>query len=128
LIRVDFDRPRGRLEFRGAQNQFRTGGFLLGDAAEPSMNALGLSGLASEALCDNRTGKKHASIASTGLFRQSSVSGGAGPDTRTATNATVFALDPVMRQVVGGPAVDGAAGLGITEWGRFETETLALAE
>jgi len=38
-----------------------------------------------------------------------------------------LALDPVMRQVVGGSAVRCASGPRITD-GRFETETLALRE
>ena len=50
--RLDFDR-RVRLEFRGAQLS-SDGGLLVMRELD---DALGLSGLASAALCDNRTGK-----------------------------------------------------------------------
>jgi hypothetical protein len=63
--RVDFDR-RVRLEFRGAQIS-SDGGLLVMRELD---DAFGLSGLASEALRDNRTGKNTVHRLD-GLFRQS---------------------------------------------------------
>ena len=62
--RVDFDR-RVRLEFRGAQIS-SDGGLLVMRELD---DALGLSGLASEALRDNRTGNNTVHRLD-GLFRQ----------------------------------------------------------
>ena len=115
--RVDFD-PRVRLEFRGTQLS-SDGGLLvmreLGDA-------LGLSGLASSALCASRRGKNTAHRLD-GLFRQSTYGRRAGYE--DVNDADRLALDPVMRQVVGGRAVDAQAA-SASQMGRFETETLAL--
>ncbi len=65
------------------------------------------------------------SIELDGLFRQSVFGRLAGYE--DVNDADRLALDPVMRQVVGGRAVDAQAA-SATQMGRFETETLALAE
>ena len=117
--RVDFDR-RVRLEFRGTQLS-SDGGLLVMRELD---DALGLSGLASMALCDSRRGKNTVHRLD-GLFRQSVYGRLAGYE--DVNDADRLALDPVMRQVVGGPAVDAHAA-STSQMGRFETETLALPE
>jgi hypothetical protein len=87
-------------------------------------DALGLSGLASEALRDNRTGKNTVHRLD-GLFRQSVFGRLAGYE--DVIDADRLALDPVMLQVVGGRAVDTQA-VSASQMGRLKTETLALAE
>ena len=84
-------------------------------------DALGLSDLASAALRDNRTGKNTVHRLD-GLFRQSVFGRLAGYE--DVNDADRLALDPVMRQVVGGRAVDAQAA-SASQMGRFETETLA---
>ena len=96
--RVDFD-PRVRLQFRGAQIS-SDGGLLVMREMD---DALGLSDLASTALCDNRRGKNTIHRLD-GLFRQSVFGRLAGYE--DVNDADRLALDPVMRQVVGGRAVD----------------------
>jgi len=117
--RVDFDR-RVRLEFRGTQLS-SDGGLLVMRELD---DALGLSGLASAALCDNRPGKNTVHQLD-GLFRQSVYGRLAGYE--DVNDADRLALDPVMRQIVGGRAVDAQAA-SASQMGRFETETLALNE
>ena len=117
--RLDFDR-RVRLEFRGAQLS-SDGGLLVMRELD---DALGLSGLASAALCDNRTGKNIVHRID-GLFRQSVYGRLAGYE--DVNDVDRLALDPVMRQIVGGRAVDAQAA-SASQMGRFETETLALPE
>ena len=117
--RVDFDR-RVRLEFRGAQIS-SDGGLLVMRELD---DAFGLSGLGSEALRDNRTGKNTVHRLD-GLFRQSVFGRLAGYE--DVNDADRLALDPVMRQVVGGRAVDTQAA-SASLMGRLKTETLALAE
>jgi hypothetical protein len=117
--RVDFD-PRVRLEFRGAQIS-SDGGLLVMREMD---DALGLSDLASAALCDNRRGKNTIHRLD-GLFRQSVFGRLAGYE--DVNDADRLALDPVMRQVVGGRAVNSQAA-SASQMGRFETETLALPE
>ena len=99
--RLGFDR-RVRLEFCGAQLS-SDGGLLvmreLGDV-------LGMSDLASAALSDNRLGKNTVHRLD-GLFRQSVYGRLAGYE--YVNDADRLALDPVMRQVVGGRAVDAQA-------------------
>ena len=92
--RVDFD-PRVRLEFRGTQLS-SDGGLLVMRELD---DALGLSDLASAALCDNRRGKNTIHRLD-GLFRQSVFGRLAGYE--DVNDADRLALDPVMRQVVGG--------------------------
>jgi hypothetical protein len=117
--RVDFD-PRVRLEFRGTQLS-SDGGLLVMRELD---DALGLSDLASSALCDSRRGKNTVHRLD-GLFRQSVYGRLAGYE--DVNDADRLALDPVMRQVVGGRAV-GAQAASASQMGRFETETLALPE
>jgi hypothetical protein len=87
-------------------------------------DALGLSGLASAALSDSRRGK-NTTHRLDGLFRQSVYGRLAGCE--DVNDADRLALDPVMRQVVGGRAVDAQAA-SASQMGRFETETLAMPE
>jgi len=96
--RVDFDR-RVRLEFRGTQLS-SDGGLLVIRELD---DALGLSDLASGALADSRRGKNTVHRLD-GLFRQSVYGRLAGYE--DVNDAVRLALDPVMRQVVGGRAVD----------------------
>jgi hypothetical protein len=117
--RVDFDR-RVRLEFNGTQLS-SDGGLLVMRELD---DALGLSDLALAALRDTRTGKNSVHQLD-GLFRQSVFGHLAGYE--DVNDADRLALDPVMRQVVGGRAVDAQAA-SATQMGRFETETLALPE
>ena len=99
--RVEFD-PRVRLEFRGTQLS-SDGGLLVMRELD---DALGLSGLASSALCDSRRGKNTVHQLD-GLFRQSVYGRLAGYE--DVNDADRLALDPVMRQVVGGRAVKHGA-------------------
>lgn len=115
--RVDFDR-RVRLEFRGTQLS-SDGGLLVMRELD---DALGLSDLASAALCDTRRGKNTVHRLD-GLFRQSVYGRLAGYE--DVNDADRLALDPVMRQVVGGRAVDAQAA-SASQMGRFETATLAM--
>lgn len=117
--RLGFDR-RVRLEFRGTQLS-SDGGLLVMRELD---NVLGLSDLASGALIDNRRGKNTVHRLG-GLFRQSVFGRLAGYE--DVNDADRLALDPVMRQVVGGRAVDAQAA-SASQMGRFETETLALPE
>ena len=117
--RVDFD-ARVRLEFRGTQLS-SDGGLLVMREMD---NALGLSDLAATALRDTRRGKNTV-YRLDGLFRQSVFGRLAGYE--DVNDADRLAIDPVMRQVVGGRAVDAQAA-SASQMGRFETETLALAE
>jgi hypothetical protein len=117
--RVDFD-PRVRLEFRGTQLS-SDGGLLVMRELD---DALGLSGLASASLCDNRPGKNTVHRLD-GLFRQSVYARLAVCE--DVNDAERLALDPVIRQVVDGRAVDAQAA-SASQMGRFETDMLALAE
>ena len=117
--RVDFD-PRVRLEFRGTQLS-SDGGLLVMRELD---DALGLSGLASSALRDSRRGKNTVHQLG-GLFRQSVYGRLAGYE--DVNDADRLALDPVMRQIVGGRAVDAQAA-SASQMGRFETETLPTPE
>ena len=117
--RVDFD-TRVRLEFRGAQLS-SDGGLLVMREMD---DALGLSDLAATALRDTRRGKNTVHRLD-GLFRQSVFGRLAGYE--DVNDADRLAIDPVMRQVVGGRAVDAQAA-SASQMGRFETETLALSE
>jgi hypothetical protein len=114
--RVDFD-PRVRLEFKGTQLS-SDGGLLVMRKLD---EALGLSDLASAALRDTRRGKNTVHRLD-GLFRQSVFGRLAGYE--EVNDADRLALDPVMRQVIGGRAVDAQAA-SASQMGRFETETLA---
>lgn len=85
-------------------------------------DALGLSDLASAALPDSRRGKNTVHRLG-GLFRHAAFGRLAGYG--DVNDADRLALDPVMRQVLGGRAVDAQAA-SASQMGRFETETLAL--
>ncbi len=85
-------------------------------------DALGLSQFASGALRDIRIGKNTVHRLD-GLFRQSVYGRLAGYE--DVNHADRLALDPVMRHVVGGRAVD-APTASASQMGRFETETFAL--
>ncbi len=87
-------------------------------------DTLGLSDLASAALRDTCRGK-NAVHRLDGLFRQSVF--GRLAEYEDVNDADRLATDPVMRQVVGGRAVDAQAA-SASQLGRFETETLALPE
>ena len=117
--RVEFDR-RVRLEFCGTQLS-SDGGLLVMRELD---DALGLSDLASAALRDTRSGKNTVHRLD-GLVRQSVFGRLAGYE--DVNDADCLALDPVMRQVVGGRALDVQAA-SASQMGRFETETLALPE
>lgn len=117
--RVEFDR-RVRMEFRGAQIS-SDGGLLVMRELD---DALGLSDLAAMPLRDTRSGKNTIHRLS-GLFRQSVF--GRLARYEDVNDADRLALDPVMRQVVGGRAVDAQAA-SASQMGRSETEALALAE
>ena len=85
---------------------------------------LGLHDIAGGLLRDTRTGhnRLHSLV---GLLRQSVFGRLAGYE--DVNDADRLALDPVMRQVVGGPAVDAKAA-SASQMGRFETEVLATAD
>jgi len=117
--RVDFDR-RVRLEFRGTQLS-SDGGLLVIRELD---DALGLCDLASGALADSRRGKNTVHRLD-GLFRQSVY--GRLACYEDVNDAERLALDPVMRQVVGGRAVD-ARPASASQMGRLKTGTLALPE
>jgi hypothetical protein len=87
-------------------------------------DVLGLSDLASDALNDNRRGKNTVHRLD-GLFRQSVYGRLAGYE--GVNDADRLALDPVMRQAVGGRAVDAQVASAL-QIGRFETQTLAMPE
>src|SRR6056297_1180086 len=96
--RVDFDR-RVRLEFRGSQLS-SDGGLLIVRELD---DALGLSDLAVDALAEHRTGSNRVHQMA-GLFRQAVYGRLAGYE--DVNDAERLAHDPVMRQVVGGRAVE----------------------
>jgi hypothetical protein len=108
--RLDFDR-RVRLEFRGTQLS-SDGGLLVMRELD---YALGLSQLATTALRDTRRGKNTVHRLY-GLFRQSVFGRLAGYE--DVNDADRLALDPVMRQVVGGRAVEAQAA-SASQKGRF---------
>jgi hypothetical protein len=81
-----------------------------------------LSDLASAALYDSRWGKNTVYLYD-GLFRQSVYGRLAGYE--DFNDADRLALDPAMRQVVGGRAVDAQAA-SASQMGLFETETLPM--
>jgi len=117
--RVDFG-SRVRLEFRGTQLSSDGGLLVLRELDDP----LGLSDLASLALCDSRPGKNTVHRLD-GLFRQPVYGRLAGYE--DVNDADRLALDPVMRPVVGGRAVDAQAA-SASRMGRLKTDTLALPE
>jgi hypothetical protein len=117
--RLEFDR-RVRLEFHGSKIS-SDGGLLLFRELD---DVLGLHDLAGEQLVDTRSGhnRLHSVV---GLLRQSVFGRLAGYE--DVNDADRLALDPVMRQIVGGRAVDHQAA-SASQMGRFETDVLATAE
>jgi hypothetical protein len=117
--RLGFDR-RVRLEFHGSKISSDGGLLLFRELDE----VLGLHDIAGVVLRDTRTGhnRLHSLI---GLLRQSVFGRLAGYD--DVNDADRLALDPVMRQVVGGRAVDANAA-SASQMGRFETEVLATLD
>ena len=117
--RLSFDR-RVRLEFHGSKNSSDGGLLLFRELDE----VIGLHDIAGGFLRDTRTGQNrlHSLV---GLLRQSVFGRLAGYD--DMYDADRLALDPVMRQVVGGRAVDAKAAFA-SQMGRFETEVLAATD
>ena len=99
--RVDFDR-RVRVQFSGPQISSGDGLLMMRELDY----ALGLSILTSAALRDTRKGKNTAHLLE-GLLWQSVY--GWLPGYEDINNADQLALDPVMRQVVAGRAIDAQA-------------------
>ena len=118
-VRIGFDR-RVRLEFHGSKIS-SDGGLLLFRELDEVLDLHNSSG---GFLRDTRTGhnRLHSLV---GLLRQSVFGRLAGYE--DVNDADRLALDPVMRQVVGGRAVDGNAA-SASQMGRFETEVLARTD
>lgn len=117
--RLSFDR-RVRVEFHGCKIS-SDGGLLLYRELD---DVLGLHELMGKHLVDTRTGhnRLHSIVA---LSRQSIFGRLAGYE--DVNDADRLAFDPVMRQIVGGRAVDHQAA-SASQMGRFETEVLATPE
>jgi hypothetical protein len=117
--RLDFDR-RVRIEFHGSTIS-SDGGLLLYRELD---DVMGLHELIGEHLVDTRTGHNllHSIVA---LSRQSIFGRLAGYE--DVNDADYLAIDPVMRQIVGGRAVDHQAA-SASQMGRFETEVLTTPE
>jgi hypothetical protein len=117
--RLGFDR-RLRLEFHGAKIS-SDGGLLLFRELD---DVLGLHDLAGQDLIDTRTGhnRLHSLV---GLMRQSVFGRLAGYE--DVNDADRLALDPVMRQIIGGRAVEDQAA-SASQMGRFETEVLTTPD
>ena len=105
-----------RLKFRGATISSDTGLLVYRDVDD----AFALTGSTGAALKDSRTGTniRHSLTA---LLRQSIYSRLAGYD--DVNDADRLALDPVMRQLVGGRATDKEAA-STSQMARFETQVL----
>ena len=118
-VRLGFDHCV-RLEFHVSKISSDGGLLLFRELDE----VLGLHDIASGLLRGTRTGhnRLHTLV---GLLRQSVFGRLAGYD--DVNDADRLALDPVMRQVVGGRAVDTKAA-SASQMGRFETEVLAATD
>ncbi len=122
-IRTNLGQPMGKNSFASPPK---------GSQCRPPMRemvagldeVLGLHDIAGGLLRDTRTGhnRLHSLV---GLLRQSVFGRLAGYD--DVNDADLLALDPVMRQVVGGRAVDAKAA-SASQTGRFETEVLAKTD
>ena len=117
--RLGFDR-RVRLEFHGSKIS-SDGGLLLFRELD---HVIGLHDLAGKHLIDTRTGhnRLHSLV---GLLRQSVFGRLAGYE--DVNDAERLAIDPVMRQIVGGRAIDHQAA-SASQMGRFETEVLTTPD
>ena len=109
-----------RLTFHGAD--YHIGRRLL--AYRELDNALGLTDIAEQCLQDNPTRQEHSPL-SRAQLRQSVFSRLAGYE--DTNDADRLAVDPAMRQVVGGRAVERTAA-STSQMGRFETEVLTTKE
>jgi hypothetical protein len=114
-IRVEFDR-RVKLEFHGSSIS-SDGGLLIYRELE---DALGLMRIADKNLSDLRKGKNKTHLLLS-LFRQSIFGRLAGYE--DVNDAEWLSRDPVMRQIVGGRAVEHSAASS-SQMARFETELL----
>ena len=119
VLRLDFDR-RLRLEFRGSKVTSDAGLLPYRELDD----AVGLTEIAGDVLTDTRRGKngRHGLV---GQFRQSVFGRLGGYD--DVNDADRLSLDPVMRWIVGGKAVERQAA-SPSQMGRFETELLATEE
>jgi hypothetical protein len=114
-LRVSFDSCL-RLEFHGSQVTSDAGLLAYRELDE----ALGLTAPVEELLSDGRTGQ-NTQHSMTAMLRQSLYSRLAGYE--DTNDAERLAVDPAMRQVVGGRATDHTAA-STSQMGRFETEVL----
>jgi hypothetical protein len=119
VTRLGFDR-RVRLEFHGPKISSDGGLLLFRELDE----VLGLHDIAGRFLGDTRTdhNRLHTLVS---LLRQSVFARLAGYD--DVNDADRLSLDPVMRRVVGGRAVEAKAA-SASQMGRFETEVLAAID
>lgn len=115
-LRVNFDRAV-KLEFHGARISSDAGLFPYRDLDE----AAGLTESVATDLFDFRTGA-NSQHTMTALLRQSIYSRLAGYE--DVNDAERLSVDPVMRHVVGGRAIDQRAA-SLSQVSRFETEALA---
>ncbi len=116
VLRLDFDQ-RLKLEFHGSKVTSDAGLLPYRELDD----ALGLTDMAGDVLTDTRRGKnaRHGLV---GQFRQSVFGRLGGYD--DVNDADRLSLDPVMRWIVGGKAVERQAA-STSQMGRFETEVLA---
>jgi len=119
VLRLYFDR-RLKLEFHGSKVTSDAGLLPYRELDD----AVGLTEVAGDVLTDIRRGKngRHGLV---GLFRQSVFGRLGGYD--DVNDADRLSLDPVMRWIVGGHAVNNQAA-STSQMGRFETEVLATEE
>ncbi|MEE1562763.1 MAG: IS1380 family transposase, partial [Alphaproteobacteria bacterium] len=116
VLRLGFDR-RLKLEFHGSKVSSDAGMLPYRELDD----AVGLSEIAGGVLADTRRGKNGRHDLS-GQFRQSVFGRLGGYD--DVNDADRLSLDPVMRWIVGGKAVERQAA-STSQMGRFETKVLA---